>query len=113
MGDCIFCKIAAGEIPINKVYEDEQVIAFYDLNPMAKVHVLVIPKMHIANVLEINEENSAVVAHIFEVIAEIAKELNLEKGFRVVSNCNEYAGQSVFHLHYHILGGEQLSLTMC
>ncbi len=113
MNDCIFCKIAAGEIPSNKVYEDEQVVAFYDLNPMAKVHVLVIPKMHIANMLEIDEQNSAVVAHIFEVIAKIAKELKLEKGFRVVSNCNEYAGQSVFHLHYHILGGEQLSLTMC
>lgn len=113
MNDCIFCKIASGEIPSNKVYEDEQVVAFYDLNPMAKVHVLVIPKMHIANVLEIDENNSAVVAHIFEVIAKIAKDLNLEKGFRVVSNCNEYAGQSVFHLHYHILGGEQLSPTMC
>ena len=113
MKDCIFCKIASGEIPSNKVYEDEQVVAFYDLNPMAKVHILVIPKMHIANMMEINSENSAVVAHIFEVIAKIAKDMNLEKGFRVVSNCNEYAGQSVFHLHYHILGGEQLSMEMC
>lgn len=113
MSDCIFCRIAAGEIPSNKVYEDDQVIAFYDLNPMAKVHILVIPKMHIANVMEINEENSAVVAHIFEVIAKIAKNLHLEEGFRVVSNCNAYAGQSVFHLHYHILGGEQLSMEMC
>lgn len=113
MSDCIFCKIAAGEIPSNKVYEDDQVVAFHDLNPMAKVHILVIPKTHIANVMEINSENSAVVAHIFEVIAKLAKELKLEDGFRVVSNCNAYAGQTVFHLHYHLLGGEQLSMTMC
>ncbi len=113
MSDCIFCKIAAGEIPSNKVYEDDQVLAFYDLNPNAKVHVLVIPKEHIANVAEIDETNSAVVAHIFEVIAKLAKELNLDKGFRVVSNCKEYAGQSVFHLHFHLLGGEQLSMKMC
>lgn len=113
MNDCIFCKIEAGEIPCNKVYEDEQVLAFYDLNPAAKVHILVIPKMHIANMLEIDESNSAVVAHIFEVIGKLAKDLNLEEGFRVVSNCNAYAGQSVFHLHFHLLGGEQLSMSMC
>ncbi|MBQ7090985.1 MAG: histidine triad nucleotide-binding protein [Clostridia bacterium] len=113
MVDCIFCKIAAGEIPSNKVYEDDKVIAFYDLNPMAKVHVLVIPKEHIANAMDVNETNSAVIAHIFEVIAKIAKDLHLEEGFRVVSNCNAYAGQSVFHLHFHILGGEQLSMEMC
>ena len=111
--DCIFCKIAAGEIPCNKVYEDEQVLAFYDLNPAAKVHILVIPKEHIANALEIDESNSAVVAHIFEVISKLAKELNLEDGFRIVSNCNAYAGQTVFHLHFHILGGEQLAPSMC
>lgn len=111
--DCIFCKIAAGEIPCNKVYEDEQVLAFYDLNPAAKVHILVIPKEHIANALEINEGNSAVVAHIFEVIAKLAKDLHLEDGFRVVSNCNAYAGQTVFHLHFHLLGGEQLAPAMC
>lgn len=113
MDDCIFCKIARGEIPANKAYEDDTVIAFYDLNPMAKVHILVIPKAHISGALEISPENSAVVAHIFEVIAGLAKELKLEKGFRVVTNCNEYAGQSVFHLHFHLLGGEQLSMTMC
>ncbi len=113
MSDCIFCKIAAGEIPSNKVYEDEKVLAFYDLNPMAKVHVLVIPKVHIANVAEIDSSNSEVVAHIFEVIAKLAKDLGLDKGFRVVSNCKEYAGQSVFHLHFHLLGGEQLSMEMC
>ena len=111
--DCIFCKIAAGEIPCNKVYEDEQVLAFYDLNPAAKVHILVIPKEHIANALEINAVNSAVVDHIFEVIAKLAKDLHLEEGFRVVSNCNAYAGQTVFHLHFHLLGGEQLAPAMC
>ena len=113
MSDCIFCKIAAGEIPSNKVYEDGKVLAFYDLNPMAKVHVLIIPKEHIANVAEIDSTNSTLVAHIFEVIAKLAKELNLDKGFRVVSNCKEYAGQSVFHLHFHLLGGEPLSMEMC
>lgn len=113
MKNCIFCKIAAGEIPSNKVYEDDQVLAFYDLNPAAKVHILVIPKMHIANVMEISENNSALIAHIFEVIAKLAKDLNLQEGFRVVSNCNAYGGQSVFHLHFHLLGGEQLSMNMC
>ena len=112
MTDCIFCKIINGDIPSKKVFEDELVYAFEDINPMAPVHILVIPKKHIANMLEINEKNSDVISHIFEVIANIAKEKNLEKGFRVVSNCNEYAGQTVFHLHFHILGGKQLSLTM-
>ncbi len=113
MNDCIFCKIAAGEIPCNKVYEDDTVLAFYDLNPAAKVHILVIPKMHIAHMMEIDESNSAVVAHIYEVIGKLAKELDLQEGFRVVSNCNRFAGQSVFHLHFHLLGGEQLSMNMC
>ena len=112
MTDCIFCKIINGDIPSKKVYEDETVYAFEDINPMAPVHNLVIPKEHIENALEINSSNSAVVAHIFEVISSIAKEKNLEKGFRVVTNCNEYAGQTVFHLHFHILGGQQLSLNM-
>ena len=113
MTDCLFCKIAAGEIPSNKVYEDDQVLAFYDINPMAKVHVLVIPKTHIDSAAEITEENAPLVAHIFTVIPKIAKELGLEEGFRVVSNCGENAGQSVKHLHFHILGGQPLSLAMC
>ena len=114
MSDCLFCKIAAGEIPSKKVYEDDQVLAFYDINPMAKVHVLVIPKAHIDSVAAVTEENADVVAHIFTVIPKIARELGLtEGGCRVVSNCGEYAGQSVKHLHFHILGGEQLSLEMC
>ena len=114
MYDCLFCKIAAGEIPSKKVYEDDRVLAFYDINPMAKVHVLVIPKAHIDSVAAITEENADLVAHIFTVIPKIARELGLtEGGFRVVSNCGENAGQSVRHLHFHILGGEQLSLQMC
>ena len=113
MNDCIFCKIAAGEIPSQKVYEDEQVLAFRDINPMAKVHILVIPKTHIDRVAEITQEKAPLVAHIFTVIAKIAREQGLTEGFRVVSNCGPAAGQSVKHLHFHILGGQQLSLEMC
>lgn len=103
--DCIFCKIAAGEIPSTKVYEDESVVAFNDLDPQAPVHVLIIPKEHIASAAEINEENSSVVAHIFEVAAKIAKEKGLDDGYRIVNNCGESAGQSVKHLHFHLMGG--------
>lgn len=111
--DCIFCKIAAGEIPSTKVYEDDKVLAFKDINPLAPVHILVIPKTHIESVAEITAENSAVVAHIFEVIAKIAKEQGIDKeGFRVVSNCGENGCQSVKHLHFHILGGKKLEVAM-
>ena len=103
--DCIFCKIANGEIPSKKVYEDESVVAFYDLDPQAPTHILVIPKKHIASAAEITPENSAVVAHIFEVIAKLSKELDMKDGFRVVSNCGESAGQSVKHLHFHVMSG--------
>ena len=107
--DCIFCKIAAGEIPSTKVYEDDKVLAFKDINPLAPVHILVIPKTHIESAAEITADNSAVVAHIFEVIAKIAKEQGIDKdGFRVVSNCGENGCQSVKHLHFHILGGKKL-----
>lgn len=112
MSDCLFCKIAAGEIPSSKVYEDETVLAFRDIAPQAPVHVLVIPKCHIADAASITAENSGVVAHCFEVIAKLSGELELADGFRVVSNCGEHAGQSVKHLHFHILGGKQLELTM-
>ncbi len=112
MQDCIFCKIISGEIPSSKVYEDEYVYAFNDINPMTPVHILVIPKTHISNVMDVNSGNSDIIAHIFEAIAVIAKQQKLEKGFRVVSNCNEYAGQTVFHLHFHILGGRRLSMEM-
>ena len=106
--DCLFCAIAAGEIPSNKVYEDELCFAFYDIDPQAPVHFLVIPKEHIASAAEIGENNSAVVAHIFEVIAKVTKELGLES-YRVVSNIGEQAGQSVKHLHFHVLSGRDMT----
>ena len=112
MMNCLFCKIIAGEIPSTKVYEDETVLAFRDINPQAPTHILVIPKVHIPSVDGINAENSAVVAHIFEVIPAIAAKENLTNGYRVVSNCGPDAGQTVNHLHFHILGGQELSLQM-
>lgn len=112
MNDCLFCKIVAGEIPSTKVYEDESVYAFRDIAPQAPTHILVIPKEHIASVAEINESNSKVISHIFEVIAKIAREEGLSGGYRVVSNCGDDAGQTVHHLHYHILGGKKLNVEM-
>ena len=112
MSNCLFCKIVAGEIPSTKVYEDDLVLAFRDIAPQAPTHILVIPKVHIGSVAEISAENSGVVAHIFEVIPQIAQAEGLENGYRVVSNCGEHAGQTVHHLHFHILGGKQLSLEM-
>ena len=109
---CIFCKIAAGEIPSTKVYEDEKILAFRDIAPMAPTHILVIPKAHIASVAEITADNADLVAHIFTVIPKIAKEEGLVSGYRVVSNCGDDAGQTVHHLHFHILGGKKLSLEM-
>ena len=110
--DCLFCKIAAGQIPSTKVYEDEQILAFRDIAPQAPTHILVIPKAHIGSVAEITPANSAVVAHIFEVIPMIAQTEGLVDGYRVVSNCGEHAGQTVHHLHFHILGGKQLAVEM-
>ncbi len=110
--DCLFCKIAAGEIPSTKVYEDEQVLAFRDIAPQAPTHILVIPKAHIGSVAEISGENSGVVAHIFEVIPQIAQTEGLTGGYRVVSNCGADAGQTVHHLHFHILGGTMLTVEM-
>ncbi len=109
--DCIFCKIVAGEIPSTKVYEDEQVLAFRDIQPAAPVHILVIPKQHISGCGAITEENSAVVAHIFEVIPRIAAAEDITD-FRVVSNQGAQAGQTVHHLHFHILAGRTLK-GMC
>ena len=112
--DCIFCKIISGDIPSKKVYEDETVYAFYDINPMAPVHVLIIPKQHISSINEVDETNSAVISHIYEVAAKLAKELGVyESGYRVVSNCGADAGQTVFHLHFHLLGGQKLKVEMC
>lgn len=110
--DCLFCKIIAGEIPSTKVYEDDMMYAFRDINPQAPVHVLVIPKIHVSSLAEITAENSDVVRAIFEKIPEIAKAEGLENGYRVVSNCGPDACQSVHHLHFHILGGKPLSGMM-
>ncbi len=107
--DCLFCKIIAGEIPSKKLYEDEDVYAFYDIEPQAPVHFLVIPKMHISGPDQIDEKSERVVGKIFSVIAMLAKELKLEKGYRVVTNCGEEGGQTVGHLHYHVLAGRNLS----
>ena len=109
---CLFCKIIAGEIPSTKVYEDETVLAFRDIAPQAPTHVLVVPKTHIEDCNGITAENSAVIAHIFEVIPQIAKAEGLANGYRVVSNCGPDAGQTVQHLHFHILGGKALALEM-
>jgi len=109
MTDCIFCKIASGEIPSRKAYEDDTVLAFYDLDPQAPTHVLIIPKQHIQSVAQITPENSAVVAHIFEVAAKLAAEFGLKDGFRIVSNSGVSAGQSVPHLHFHLLGGRDFT----
>lgn len=109
MDDCIFCKIIAGEIPSNKVYEDDLCYAFRDIEPQAPTHILIIPKEHIKSADEITNENSAVVAHIFEVIALLAKQEGLSKGYRVVNNCGDSAGQSVKHLHFHLMGGRDFT----
>ena len=104
MSDCLFCKIAEGQIPSNKVYEDEVCFAFHDIDPQAPTHFLVIPKAHIGSVAEVTEDNADVVAHIFAVISKVTKELGLDS-YRVVSNIGEQAGQSVPHLHFHVLSG--------
>lgn len=108
MSDCLFCKIAAGEIPSSKVYEDELCYAFHDIAPQAPTHFLVIPREHIASVSGVNAGNSGVVAHIFEVIARITAEMGIES-YRVVSNIGEQAGQSVPHLHFHVLSGRDMT----
>ena len=107
--DCIFCKIANGQIPSEIIYEDEKVIAFKDLEPQAPVHFLVIPKEHICSADELNRENSQIVGHIFSVIPKIAKDLALENGYRIVNNCGSDGGQTVMHLHFHVLGGRLLA----
>ncbi len=112
MENCLFCKIAAGQIPSTKVYEDELVLAFRDIAPMAPTHILVIPKAHIASVAAVNEQNVSVVARIFTVIPKIAESEGLVNGYRVVSNCGSDAGQTVPHLHFHILGGAKLEEKM-
>ncbi len=107
--DCIFCKIAAGQIPSDKAYEDDRVLAFYDIKPAAPTHILVIPKEHIASAAVLGEEHAALVGHMFAVISRLAAELKLDEGFRVVSNVGEQGGQSVPHLHFHVLAGRMLA----
>ena len=112
MENCLFCKIAAGIIPSTKVYEDDQVLAFRDIAPQAPTHILVIPKAHISGMSEVTEENAALAGHCLAVAAKVAAAEGQENGYRNVSNCGHDAGQTVHHLHFHILGGKKLSLEM-
>lgn len=108
MNDCLFCKIIAGEIPSKTLYEDDKVYAFYDIEPQAPTHFLVIPKEHIACAADITAQNSAIVGYCYEVIAKLVKQLDI-MSYRVVTNCGEAAGQSVFHLHFHVLAGRDMT----
>ena len=110
--DCLFCKIIAGEIPSARVYEDEAVYAFRDISPQAPVHILIVPKHHIGGMDEITPENAACISAIFTAISKIAQAQGLENGYRVVNNCKEDGGQTVFHLHFHLLGGKKLNTNM-
>lgn len=110
MESCIFCKIASGEIPCRKVYEDESVLAFYDLEPQAPVHILLIPKQHIVSVADLTEENKDVAAHILVIAAKLASHLGIaESGYRIATNVGKDGGQTVQHLHFHLLGGRSMS----
>jgi len=109
MQDCLFCKIINGDIPSKKVYEDEKIFAFYDIDPQAPVHFLVVPKEHISSALEINEANADIVGYIFTKIGDLAREMGFsEKGYRIVNNCGEDGGQTVGHLHFHVLAGRNI-----
>lgn len=110
--DCLFCKIIAGDIPSTKVYEDETVYAFRDINPQAPVHILFVPKKHIARAADLTEEDAALVGHIFAVIAKVAADEGIADGFRVITNNGADAGQTVAHLHFHLLGGRVMSEKM-
>lgn len=111
--DCVFCKIVNKEISSSLVYEDEKILAFKDLEPIAPVHVLIIPKNHVASANYITEENAEIISHIFKCIPKISKMLNLEKGFRIINNCGPEGGQTVNHLHFHLIGGKKLSWPSC
>lgn len=114
MEDCLFCKIVRREIPSSIVYEDEQILAFRDINPMAPVHVLVIPKKHIESLAHLELEDETLIGKIYTVINKIAKQEKIfEKGFRVIANCGEDGGQEVKHLHFHLIGGKKLGTKMC
>lgn len=109
MSDCLFCKIISGEIPSNRIYEDEFVYAFSDINPQAPFHAIIVPKKHISSTTEINIDNSIYIAKIFEAIAKISKAEKLDNGFRVVNNCGEDGGQTVGHIHFHLLARRNLA----
>lgn len=109
MNDCIFCKIANKEIDSQLIYEDDLVVAFEDLNPQAPIHLLIIPKEHIASAADIDEDNSHIIGRIFEVISQLGRELELEDGYRIVNNCGKDGGQTVDHIHFHMLGERKLN----
>ncbi len=109
MNDCLFCKIVAGEIPSTKIYEDEWVYAFADIDPQAPFHAIIVPKEHISSASEITAENSFLIAKVFEAVAKIAEVEKLDKGFRVVNNCGEEGGQTVGHIHFHLLARRNLA----
>ena len=111
--DCVFCGIINGEIPSNKVYEDDLVLAFRDINPESPVHILVVPKTHVSSCDSIDADNSFLISKIFEMIPQIAKKEGLSNGYRVITNVGEDGGQSVKHLHFHILGGKKLPVHLC
>lgn len=114
MENCIFCKILKGEIPSEKVYEDEKVYAFKDINPEAPVHVLIIPKKHISSANELTEDNKEVIGDVYYAAQKIAKELGIaDKGYRIINNCGEDGGQTVFHIHFHLMGGKKLNWPPC
>lgn len=108
MENCIFCKIVKGEIPSSLIYEDDMVIAFKDINPQAPIHFLVVPKEHIESANDIEDSNEHIIGHIFKVINKLAKEENLNSGYRIVNNCGSQGGQTVNHIHFHVLGGRQM-----
>lgn len=108
MSDCLFCKIVAGEIPGDKVYEDDTVIAFKDINPKAEVHLLVIPREHIASLDELTPEHDALITHMMRLIPQLAKSQGLDAGFRTIINTGKGGGQIIFHLHMHLMGGKDL-----
>jgi len=112
MADCVFCKIINREIPSTRVYEDNRIIVIRDLNPQAPVHLLFIPKEHIACANDLNEDNCDIVAHIFSLIPEIAEEFGLKNGYRIINNCGTDGGQTVLHLHFHLIGGKKLDVKM-
>lgn len=114
MNDCIFCKIIKKEIPSNIVYEDNEILAFRDINPVAPVHILVIPKKHISSLIDLNEEDELIIGKVYTVINKIAEQEGInKKGFRVIVNCGEDGGQEVKHLHFHVLGGKKLGTKIC